>query len=130
MPSDFVEHLNAPTVLVVDDEAAVRDFIRIALAHAGYAVYAAADAKHALEVFRANPKRFSLVLTDVRMPVRSGVELAADIRAIHPEVPVVFMSGFAGGTPSQPITLPTGADVLEKPFALESLIQIIKQSTA
>jgi len=130
MASDLLETSSAPAVLVVDDEGAVRDFVRIALSHAGYAVFSATDAYHALEVFLANPLRFSLVLTDVRMPGRSGVDLASDIRTANPNVPVVFMSGFLGGTPRQPIPLPPGATVLEKPFTLDSLIQLIKQSIA
>jgi len=128
MAPDSINKSDPPTVLVVDDEAAVRDFIRIALMHAGFSVSVATSAKQALEVFRAGPDRFALVLTDVRMPGRSGVELATDISATYPGVPVVFMSGFTGGTPEQPITLPDGAKFLEKPFTLDGLIGLIKKS--
>ncbi|MCE9564134.1 MAG: response regulator [Planctomycetes bacterium] len=128
MSSDLTNQPKPPTVLIVDDEAAVRDFVRIVLTHAGYSVHSAADAKQALEVFQADPERFSLVLSDIRMPGRTGVELAADLHARTPNVPIVFMSGFVGGTAHQPVALPAGAVVLEKPFTLDTLLHVVKQA--
>lgn len=129
MASDHGPPSHVPVVLLVDDEAAVRDFVRIVLTHAGYTVVSAADARQALELFEANPDRFSLVLSDIRMPTRSGVELAADLHAVNPEVPVVFMSGFVGGNNgNQPITLPPDAVVLEKPFTLDGLLKAVKHA--
>lgn len=115
------------TVLVVDDEAAVRDFVRLALVHAGYAVHLAADARAALDAFRAAPEKFSLVLTDVRMPGRTGADLAADLRAAAPALPVVFMTGYSSGPSHQPIALPPGAVVLDKPFSVEKLVRTVRQ---
>ncbi|MFO0824927.1 MAG: response regulator [Gemmataceae bacterium] len=129
MSPDFVPSPNAPTVLLVDDEAAVRDFVRIVLTHAGYAVISAADARQALELFQADPERFAVVISDIRMPVRSGLELGADLHALRPEVPVVFMSGFVGGNNgNQPLALPPGAIVLEKPFTRDGILQAIQQA--
>ena len=68
------------------------------------------------------------MLSDVRMPGRTGVELAADLHARTPNVPIVFMSGFTGGTATQPLTLPAGAVVLEKPFSLDALLSVVKQA--
>jgi PAS domain S-box-containing protein len=115
-----------PAVLLVDDEEAVREFIRIVLTQGGYSVFSVADARQALELFRTEPERFSLVLSDVRMPGRSGIELAADLRAITPEVPIVFMSGFTGSTVGPAPALPPGALVLEKPFTLDTLLKTVK----
>ena len=128
MTTDFTDQPKRPGVLIVDDEAAVRDFVRIVLTHAGYSVHSVADAKQALEVFQAEPERFGLVLSDVRMPGRTGVELAADLQARTPNIPIVFMSGFTGGTTHQPITLPAGAVVLEKPFSLDALLHVVKKA--
>lgn len=117
---------NRPAVLLVDDEEAVREFIRIVLTQGGYSVFSVADARQALELFQTDPGRFSLVLSDVRMPGRTGVELAADVRAIAPDVPVVFMSGFTGSSVGPAPSLPPGATVLEKPFTLDSLLKTVK----
>lgn len=127
MPPVTPERASPATVLVVDDEAAVRDFVRLALVHSGYAVQVAADARDALHVFAAHPGKFALVITDVRMPGRTGAELADDIRAAAPGVPVVFMSGYSGGTSQQPIALPPGAVVLDKPFSVEKLVRTVRQ---
>src|SRR4051812_36051783 len=82
------------TVLVVDDEDGVREYVRRVLELAGYAVLPAGCPREAERLFRADPGRVALVLTDVVMPGRSGPELARDLRAIRPGVPVLFMSGF------------------------------------
>lgn len=116
------------TILVVDDEAAVRDFVRLALVHAGYAVQLATDAPCALDAVRASPDKFALVLTDVRMPGRSGADLADDLRAVAPAVPVAFISGFSSGPAHQPIALPPGAVVLDKPFSVEQLVRAVRQA--
>ncbi|VTT98023.1 response regulator receiver protein : Response regulator receiver protein OS=Frankia sp. (strain CcI3) GN=Francci3_3461 PE=4 SV=1: Response_reg [Gemmataceae bacterium] len=121
------ERASPATVLVVDDEAAVRDFIRLALVHSGFSVRVAVDARDALRTFLDHPGEFALVVTDIRMPGRSGTELADDIRAAAPGVPVVFMSGYSGGTSRQPITLPPGAVVLDKPFSVEKLVTTVRQ---
>jgi two-component system cell cycle sensor histidine kinase/response regulator CckA len=121
------ERASPATVLVVDDEAAVRDFLRLALVHSGFAVRVAVDARDALDTFLAHPGTFALVITDVRMPGRTGIELADDLRAAAPGVPVVFMSGYSGGTSRQPITLPAGAVVLDKPFSVEQLVATVKR---
>ena len=121
------ERSHPATILVVDDEAAVRDFVRLALVHAGYAVQLATDAPSALDLVRATPDRFALVLTDVRMPGRTGADLADDLRAVAPAVPIAFMSGFSSGPAHQPITLPPGAAVLDKPFSVDQLVGAVRQ---
>jgi len=117
-----------PAILLVDDEDAVREVVRLALTQAGYEVAAAADAGQALKVFRADPGRFGLVLSDVLMPGRSGVELVADLRALNPDVRVLFMSGYHGGSATQPVSLPEGAEVLEKPFGLDTLLKAVARA--
>jgi two-component system, cell cycle sensor histidine kinase and response regulator CckA len=116
------------TILLVEDEDGVREFVRTVLLQAGYIVVAASDGDEALALFRPRPFRFDLVLTDVMMPNRTGPELAADIRAIAPNVRILFMSGFAGGIPSHPVSLPFGTKVLAKPFSLDSLLHAIDRA--
>src|SRR5687767_4727208 len=102
----------APTILVVDDEPHVREFVRVALAQGGYQVVAVATADEALALYQADPARIDLVLSDVLMPGRTGPELAVELRAISPEVRVLLMSGFTGDRP-HPESLPQDIAVLE-----------------
>ncbi len=118
------------TVLVVEDEDAVREFVRLVLEQAGYAVLPTANAEQALDVYRADPYRIDLVLTDVVMPARSGPELAADLARIRPNVRVVFMSGYTGGINTHPAELPSGTPFLEKPFSLDRLLHVVASACA
>jgi CheY-like chemotaxis protein len=99
-------------ILLVEDEYAVREFVRAVLEQSGYVVVAATD-------------RFALVLSDVIMPNRTGPELVEQIRLIRPEVPVIFMSAYTGGTSSTPVEMPSDVTLLEKPFSLDQLLKVV-----
>jgi len=113
------------TILVVDDEEGIREFVRIVLEQAGYLVLLANDGEHALQVFLEQPNGIDLVLSDVVMPRRTGPDLAAELRRLRPTVRILFMSGFTGGTASTPIEMPPGAHVLGKPFSLDRLLRAV-----
>jgi DNA-binding NtrC family response regulator len=113
------------TILLVDDEEGVREFVRAVLTQAGYTVTVARDGEEALALFRNATHRFDLVLTDVIMPKRTGPALATELHAIDPSLRVLFMSGFTGGSPTAPIELPPGAKIIAKPFSLDSLLYAI-----
>jgi PAS domain S-box-containing protein len=113
------------TILVVDDEEGIREFVRIVLEQAGYQVLLANDGEHALQVFLEQPNGIDLVLSDVVMPRRTGPDLAAELRRLRPTVRILFMSGFTGGTASTPIEMPPGAHVLGKPFSLDRLLRAV-----
>src|SRR4051794_27826 len=83
------------TVLVVDDDAALRRMVRRWLTHAGYAVIEAADGASALRILMEQAHRVDLVLTDMEMPALSGRELAAVLRTANVQTPLVLMSGNA-----------------------------------
>jgi signal transduction histidine kinase/ActR/RegA family two-component response regulator len=82
-------------ILLVEDETRVRKVMEEMLRHAGYNVVATASAEEALARFSADDS-FALVLTDVIMPGKSGVELAARLREKAPGLPFIFCSGYAG----------------------------------
>ena len=127
-PSDANDHLHnhpAPRVrmvLLAEDDDAVREFIRVALEQAGYAVVAAPDGRAAGDLFAADPARFDLVLTDVVMPHAIGPELAARVRKLRPGMPVLFMSAFPGGPGVAPNPVPATERLLEKPFTVAALL--------
>jgi two-component system cell cycle sensor histidine kinase/response regulator CckA len=116
-------------VLVADDDAGVRTLVELALRRGGHEVVLAVDADAALAIASDLARSIDLLVTDYTMPGRSGMQLAADIRAIRPDVAVVLMSGWHL---DQPVTGVPGAEivVLEKPFDLTGLARAVEQALA
>jgi len=117
------------TVLVVDDEAAVRDVTMRAVARAGYRVIGAGGGEQALELLSREPDLSAvLLLTDIMMPGMSGHELAAHVAARYPAVRVASMSGFSAdeltrrGHHANP--------QLHKPFTLPQLVAFVNEAFA
>ena len=114
-------------VLVVDDEEILRVVARASLEQAGYAVLEAEDALSALAVYQRERERIAAVVTDVRMPGRSGFDLLADLRKFDPNIRVILCSGsLAEGTK---VDLPRlGAKAyLPKPYSARELVEVVSQ---
>jgi DNA-binding NtrC family response regulator len=109
--------MSQPRVLVVDDEMPVRVTLAANLELEGYDVVEAGDGKAALE--RVHEHEFDLVITDIRMPGMSGVELFHEIRRLRPTLPVVLMTAFAVEGLVQEALREGAHMVLQKPFAIE-----------
>ena len=116
------------TILVAEDDDAVRAFVTAALEQSGYRVVVAPDGRAAGDLFAAAPHRFDLILTDVMMPHALGTELAARARELRPDVRVVFMSAFPGGPGRAPEPLPENEPLLKKPFTLPALLAAIARA--
>jgi CheY-like chemotaxis protein len=82
-------------ILFVDDEAAIVEISGEMLEDLGYDTVTQTDAIQALNLFKSDPNRFDLVITDMSMPRLSGLEFAAEIIALRPEIPVVICTGFS-----------------------------------
>jgi PAS domain S-box-containing protein len=114
-------------VLVIDDEAAIRDVAHRVLTSAGYRVVTAANGSEALGLLRDGKVVADLVLTDVVMPGMTGLAFAAQAQAMFPGLPVLFMSGYeqqestAGEWPGP------GAQVIGKPFSRAALLARVTQ---
>jgi DNA-binding response OmpR family regulator len=117
-------------VLVVEDEAPVRQLVTSTLQRAGYNVLSAEDAPSAMARLRGHGAPIDLLLTDVIMPGRNGRELARDAQEHQPGLPVLFMSGYADRTfgPEGPGGL--GDAFLQKPFGLDVLAARVRQILA
>ncbi len=120
------------TILVVDDEADVRELAREMLAAKGYVVLEAADGAEALTVARNHADRIDLLLTDVVMPNMSGPRLAAEFRRQRPDAIVLYMSGFALERGQQQplgddVALEPGSPILPKPFTTEGLTRKVAE---
>ena len=114
------------TVLVVDDEAAIREVAHRVLTSAGYQVETAATGHEALGLL-ANPELAAdLILTDVVMPGMTGAAFAAQARALRPGLPVLFMSGYEQGASADGWPEP-GAQIIGKPFSRAALLARVTQ---
>jgi two-component system, cell cycle sensor histidine kinase and response regulator CckA len=110
----------AETVLLVEDETAVREAVRAFLQRRGYTVLAAKTPGIATEIVRDHDGRIDLLMTDMIMPELNGSELATRLRKARPEMKVLYMSGYMDRGMSDAAFDP-GTNFLQKPFALATL---------
>lgn len=115
------------TVLVAEDEAAVRALACRILRKRGYQVLEANNGVEALEVARTHAGRIDLLLTDVVMPVLGGRELGEQLTHIRPNVKVLFMSGYTDDALLQRGILQDSGRFLEKPFSPEGLATKVRE---
>jgi PAS domain S-box-containing protein len=114
----------AETVLLAEDEPSVRRLARDLLEEAGYAVLEAPQGRAALEVARAFAGPIHVLLTDVRMPIMGGAELARRLGGERPETRVIFMSGYADRAVEGELR---GAPLIAKPFEPGALARKVRQ---
>lgn len=116
------------TVLVVDDERAMREFLAVLLEKEGHNVMTASDGEQALRIVAEQP--LDLVISDVRMPKVDGIALLAGIRAQHPHLPVILVTAYASSD-STIRAMQLGADdYLTKPFRLDELRLVVEKALA
>jgi len=113
------------TILLVEDDEIMRSLTRQLLQEHGYAVVEADDGKSALEWVESHPGPIDLLLTDVVMRRMSGPELVERLSASHPNLKVVFMSGYTGELIAEREVLKRGITLLEKPFSRTALLNTI-----
>jgi two-component system cell cycle sensor histidine kinase/response regulator CckA len=109
------------TILVVDDEQEILNFVQSALNRVGFEVIQAQSGDMALEMFEKLQTRIDLLLTDVVMPGMSGPMLVDRLLAMQPSLPVLFMSGYDDRQVVQRYVLKEGFALLPKPFSLDAL---------
>jgi PAS domain S-box-containing protein len=115
------------TVLLAEDEAALRNLIRGILESRGYSVLLAADAREALSWCERHPGPIHLFLTDVVMPGMSGQDLATLATRLRPRLKVLYMSGYTDHDVLDHGVLDSGAAFLRKPFTPEILLAKIRE---
>ena len=113
-------------ILVVEDEDLVRVFVKRALEDSGYQVVEASDGADALEVIGGTDAPIDLVLTDVLMPGMKGTELAEHVRAIAPEMPILFMSGYVRSEALDGSIRDNPDLLLRKPFRTSDLRERVR----
>ena len=108
--------MQRPTILLVDDDAAVRSFTQALLEKTGYRVLTAENGSQALRLFETHRSAIGLLLTDFRMPILNGCELADRVRQINAGVPVLVMTGDGPA-------VPPGYEFIQKPLKPAELIR-------
>jgi PAS domain S-box-containing protein len=125
-PYESLVRRGTETVLVVEDEEALRELTRRILARNGYEVLICASGHDAIALVERYEGTIDLLLTDMIMPQMVGKEVANRLHALRPELPVLFMSGYA-----QPVlgsTLGDGYTLLEKPFSEQQLLAKLRDT--
>ena len=121
--------MGSDVIMVVDDELDVLDTVRRGLENWGYQVDTFSNPHVALQAFTGSPFRYSLILTDFRMPGLTGVELAKQAQRIRNDVKVLIMTAFEldqemlRGVPTI-----DKSEILKKPFRLDQLCKAVKKS--
>ncbi len=118
---------NDETVLVVEDDANVRDYLLGVLRDLAYRVVVASNAQAALRVLVDDNNRVDLLLTDVVMPGLNGRELARRAKALRPGLRVLYMTGYSRNAVVHQGRLDDGVDLIQKPVSQSHLATRIRQ---
>jgi len=112
------------SILVVDDELSMREFLKILLEKEGYRVVTAAEGRSALEL--AGQQSFDLVISDIRMPGMTGLELLAQLKQLKAEIGVIMITAFA--SPDDAVAaMKNGAfDYITKPFNVDEIKSVVR----
>jgi len=110
------------TILLVEDEPAVRGLFAQALMRAGYRVLEARNGQEAMKVFDQHGDTIDLLLTDMRMPYMGGAELAQHLRSRRETLKLICVSGYPAGSESDVTT-----DFLAKPFSRDDLLSKVRE---
>jgi two-component system, cell cycle sensor histidine kinase and response regulator CckA len=115
------------TILLVEDESAVRRMLREALSKAGYRVREAGNGSEAIELWAREIESIDLVVTDVVMPVMNGLKLIEELRKMRPGIRVVCMSGHSEDVISGQSGPDAPLDLLRKPFLPDALVRKVRE---
>ncbi len=110
------------TILLVEDEPAVRQLFAQALTRAGYTVHEARNGQEAMKVFDQHGESIHMLLTDMKMPYMGGAELAHQLRARRRTLKLLCISGYPGNLDAE-----LAVDFLAKPFSREELLRKVRE---
>ena len=116
-----------PRILLAEDDDSLRGFLARALERAGHEVVACADGEAAAAVL---DQQWDLLLTDIVMPGMDGIEVARQAAALHPDLRIMFITGFAAVALAAGNQAPAGAKVLSKPIHLREIVSEVERMIA
>lgn len=120
------DHFHTPTILVIDDEARIRDACVIVLSDKGFDVASAPDGEVGLRMIRE--KHYDIVLVDLMMPTISGFDVVAEVRNHHPDTVVIVITGYATLEHSIEAMKKGAFDFIPKPFTPDQLRAVVDKS--
>ncbi len=129
-PASSGSHSAAGKILLVEDEPEVRSLVLKLLQMQGYGVVAAGSAEEALDILRNRTEPFDLMISDVVMPGLNGRQLAERMKTTHPEIRVLFVSGYTDDAIVHHGKLLPGTAFLQKPFSPAALSQKVREVLA
>jgi two-component system cell cycle sensor histidine kinase/response regulator CckA len=118
------------TVLLVEDEEAIRHLVRRFLGGRGYEVLEARSGRSALSVATGHAARIDLLLTDVVMPDIGGSQLAEQMLTLRPDIKVLFMSGYPDDVMQRQGRFAAGTRILQKPFTRDDLLRSVEEAVS
>jgi PAS domain S-box-containing protein len=116
------------TILVVEDEVALRELTCVLLQDAGYTVLEASEVEDAISTAKDSHRKIDLLLTDVVMPRLDGRELANQLLALRPDMKILFMSGYTDDVIVHREALTKGAKLVQKPFTKATLLRKVREA--
>jgi PAS domain S-box-containing protein len=123
---DNVHPTGTEGILLVEDDSSVRQFASIALKSLGYRVETAMNGLDALHILKEEDAKLQLIITDLVMPEMGGKELAAEVKRMHPEIPILFISGYDKSAPKDAQEF-GGDSFLQKPFTHGELAEKVRR---
>lgn len=119
--------LGNESILVVEDDEGVRNFVSTALTELGYTIQQAVNGKLALELLKKENMKVDLVITDLIMPEMNGKELAVELEKIFPDIHILFTSGYTEDHIVKSGSLDKGINFLQKPYSLQLLAKKVRE---
>jgi DNA-binding NtrC family response regulator len=116
------------TILLADDDAAVRDLVRRALSADGHTVHVTQDGTEALDCLGANLSSIQVLVTDVDMPQLDGISLVEKALALNPDIAVVLMSGFSDQLDRAGRLRVRKLLSVSKPFTLDQIKNVVRSA--
>jgi two-component system, cell cycle sensor histidine kinase and response regulator CckA len=120
--TDTMSEATLETILLVEDEPAVRQLFAQALKRAGYSVYEARNGQEAMKLFDQYGESIDMLLTDMRMPYMGGAELAHHLRGRRRSLKLLCISGYPGNLDAE-----LAIDFLAKPFSRDDLLKKVRE---
>ncbi|MCF7801617.1 MAG: PAS domain S-box protein [Candidatus Marinimicrobia bacterium] len=125
--SDEIPTGHGETILLVEDELAILNLAKTILEYLGYRVLAANSPREAIEISQSRPEKIHLLMTDVVMPQMNGQDLAAKLLAAHPDLKILYMSGYTADVIAQRGILREGVNFIQKPFSRREVASHVHQ---
>ena len=115
------------TILVVEDEAPIREIVAVTLAKAGYAVISAKDPEEAYTRLGRPPRHVDLLFTDIEMPQKSGTDFASEFLRFMPATKIIFATGSSQLHHKDALARVPHECILEKPYSAEQLRNAVNE---